>query len=201
MKFVVRDLGFWESDFEGHPEGQPGYEPAHHLTLKLEDGRSLRDAFRQIVAAASAAEGALRGYIEAELVAFDEKIDARPFDRKVHPPFLIERSNLPLGTFRESELHITLDRDASSPELVRALHGMGLFSAYLRKSYGNAQVFTVQGSRKGIAGIAPQLLSYLRRAGGAVECTVKEERIVGWWCSCPEIALPPVMRRVNWFSA
>ena len=35
LEVLQRDLGFESTNFCGHPEGLPHYEPMHHLTLKL----------------------------------------------------------------------------------------------------------------------------------------------------------------------
>jgi hypothetical protein len=32
-RYLSKELGFWRTDFSGHPEGVEGFEPANHLTL------------------------------------------------------------------------------------------------------------------------------------------------------------------------
>ena len=46
--------------------------------------------------------------------------------------------------------------------------------------------------------LLPALMGYLERAGGAVECSVKEERIAAWWMSDPDLSLPPIVESVKW---
>ena len=57
--------GFYESNFAGHPEGEEGFEPTHHLTRKTGVGREFRRIFESVRVAA-AQPGALVGYIEGE---------------------------------------------------------------------------------------------------------------------------------------
>lgn len=101
-------------------------------------------------------------------------------------------------TFRETEIHITLSRDDSDPRLLEALTDMGFFCAYLPKDYGEAAIFTVQGSREDIDKILPVTIEYLETVGGAVECSIKEERITHWWLSKPDVARPPVIEKISW---
>jgi hypothetical protein len=74
---------------------------------------------------------------------------------------------------------------------------MGLFAAYLPKPYGTAEIFTAQGSKKQIQTILPLLLEYLEKAGGAVDCSIKEERVADWWMSHPDLRLPPVIASIG----
>ncbi len=194
---LVDELGFWRSDFSGHPEGFEHYEPPHHLTVEPTTGHEFRDLFARILPRAQA-PGAMRGYIEGEFVALDQDLPTRAFHPSVPAPFTLRRTFLPSGTFRESEVHITLDRDRSHPQLRRSLLHMGLYSAYLPKSYGTAEIFTAQGSRANIDIILPVLVEYLQSAGGAVECSIKEERIADWWTSDPKLPLPPVIGSIDW---
>ena len=195
-RFLTDERGFYRSDFAGHPEGVEGYEPPHHLTLKLNDGNEFRSQFDDVVRTARAGTRML-GYVEGEVIAEDVPIQEKPFSESVPAPFRIATTSLPAGQFRESEIHVTLDRDRSDSRLIEALVGMGFFAAYLPKPYGMAQIFTVQGSRTFIAELMPALLTFLRSAGGAVSCSVKEERIAAWWMSDPAVRLPPVISNIE----
>ena len=194
---LIGEFGFWRSDFCGHPEGFEHYEPPHHLTQEPATSREFRDLFARVLPLAQA-PGAMRGYIEGEFVALDRDLVTRPFDPAVGVPFLLRRKFLPAGAFRESELHVALDRDRSHPHLLSTLLDMGLYAAYLPKSYGTAEVFTAQGSRSHIDAILPALFHYLERSGGAVTCSVKEERIANWWTSELDLPLPPVIESIEW---
>ena len=198
-RHLVGELGFWRSDFSGHPEGFEHYEPPHHLTLEPTTGAEFRDLFARVLPHAKG-PGAMRGYIEGEFVALDQDIPSHVFDPSVPAPFSLRRTFLPSGTFRESEIHVTLDRDRSHPQLLRNLLDMGFYAAYLPKSYGTAEIFTAQGSRTSIDAILPALSEYLERAGGTVECSIKEERIAEWWTSDPDLPLPPVIDSIDWLK-
>jgi hypothetical protein len=194
-RFLAK-LGFWRSDFAGHPEGEEGHEPPHHLTQKTASSDEFKALFDKVVAYASTHD-AMRGYVEGECITIDKDIEPRPFDPSVKPPFKIIKTTLPAGTFRETEIHITLSRDESDPRLLKALQEMGLFSAYLPKPEGIFQVFTVQGAREKFRPMLPALIEYLEKAGGSVRCSIKEERVAQWWKSSPEVSLPPVIDSIE----
>jgi hypothetical protein len=192
-------VGFSRTDFAGHPPGTVGYEPRHHLTLKAYSGSEFLAAFDKTVAAAETV-GRMKGYIEGEFIASDETLAEKEYEPSVEPPISLSLGGLPKNTFRESEIHITMSRDRSHPELLRKLSEIGLFSAYIPKPTGLYQVFTVQGTRKGISQLLPILRGYLLRAGGAADASIKEERIVKWWLSDSTICLPPILQVVKTFD-
>jgi hypothetical protein len=196
-RFLVSKLGFWRSDFCGHPEGQQQFEPTHHLTQETSDAREFRGLFAQALEWATKGDQ-LHGYIEGEFIPSDDDIPENPFDPSVPLPFQIKEGVLSSGAFRESEIHVTMDRDASDPRLIARLTEMGLYSGFLPKSYGVAQVMTVQGSRRDVGAIKPAVLQYLQAAGGARRGSMKEERIVDWWVSAPGLVLPPIIQTIEW---
>jgi hypothetical protein len=189
--------GFVRTDFAGHPEGEQGFEAPNHLTLKLSDARHFREQFDNTVAYASKMSG-MNGYIEGEFIPLDKDVVERTFTPGIPLPFSITTVALPKGAFRETEIHITLDRDRSDPRLRAALSDMGFFSAFMRKPHGVAQIFTVQGSREHVGQILPPLIDFLDATGGTVHCSVKEERIAKWWLSDPSVVLPPVINSIQW---
>jgi hypothetical protein len=77
---------------------------------------------------------------------------------------------------------------------------MGFYPAWLKKAKGLAQVFTAQGSREHIDALLPSLLDYLERAGGATDCSIKEERVARYWISGPDVKLAPVIQRIMWLG-
>jgi hypothetical protein len=196
---VLGQAGFWRSDFSGHPEGVEHFEPPHHLTAKLKTSAEFRALFNQLVSYAET-NAPMKGYLEGEVVTFDDDLDPRPFNPEVRPPFKIVRGELPPGSFRETEIHVVLNRDKSEPRLRQSLLDMGLYTAYMPKDYGTAQIFTVQGSKKNIQALLPALKKYLEDAGGAVNCSIKEERVAAWWLSEPTLRLPPVVGSIEWTS-
>jgi hypothetical protein len=191
-------VGFWRSDFCGHPPGAPSYEPLHHLTLQPKSTAEYKQAFHTVQNYVAAHRDALRGYIEGEFFAFDRDLEFKSFDASVAAPFEVKTGFLPAGKFRESEIHVTMSRDKSDARLVEILMKMGFFTAYLSKEYGIGQVFTVQGSHTQIQSLLPIVYEFLRNIGGAAECSVKEERVVGWWTSDSGVCLPPVVEEIIW---
>ena len=81
-KYLIDDLGFWRSDFSGHPEGREHFEPVHHLTYKSSKTSEYRETFDGVVSFAESND-AIEGYIEGELVALDNEITAKPYDSAV----------------------------------------------------------------------------------------------------------------------
>jgi hypothetical protein len=195
LETLTHDHGFRETNFCGHPPGIHHFEPAHHLTLKCEEGREFRHRFSRAVDFLSSTS--MRGYLEGEVVIADWHIPESPFDTRVPLALAFELAPLPAGQFRQTEIHITMDRDRSDPRLIERLCGTGMFAAYLPKPYGTAVVLTVQGDRGPIAQSFDALRTYLLEAGGAVAGTIKEERILNWWVSHEDVALPPVVQRIQ----
>lgn len=189
--------GFVRTDFAGHPGNADGFEAPNHLTLKLYDSAEFRKKFDEVQAQASATHG-IRGYLEGEFIPVDRDLEARPYQGNVEPPFRVTSQPIEPGSFRETEIHITLDRDRSDPRLLASLTEMGFFSAYMHKSYGVAQIYTVQGSRAQVDQLLPRVIAYLEDCGGTATCSVKEERVARWWLSNPSVALPPVIANIEW---
>jgi hypothetical protein len=195
--FVIDSLGFYNTDFSGHPEGALHFETPKHLTYKTKDAKAFKETFDQIEDRLKQNPASLTGYVEGEYIPLDIDIDEMPFNQDVPAPCKWDLKRLPDGEFREDEVHVTLDRDRSHPELIRSLRQMGFFSAYMDKPYGTVEILTVQGSRNTIQQLLSVILPYLKNVGGAVHCSVKEERVIRWWASSPSIQFPPVANMVT----
>jgi hypothetical protein len=192
---LIEDHAFIETNFSGHPEGVVHFEPNHHLTLKCFSGREFQERFK--AAESFLSTTTMRGYLEGEFIASDDAIEERSFDPGVPLDVRVDLGALPSGKFRETELHITMDRDRSDPRLIEALCATGMFAAYLPKAYGTAVVFTAQGDRKTVRKLLDHLTERLHRAGGAVAGSIKEELVVRWWLSHADVAVPPVVVRIS----
>lgn len=195
--FLIKACGFWRNDFCGHPDGLEGHEPDHHLTLQLETGKEFRDMFDKVVSYARE-HRPMTGYVEGEFIALDVDLPELPFADDQPIPFAIETGAIVPGTFRESEIHVTMSRDSSDRRLRSNMLKMGFFSAYLPKKYGVAEVFTVQGTRDQIDALVPAVRRYLDRAGGGVNCSIKEERVADFWLSAPNVHCPPIIKKITW---
>jgi hypothetical protein len=189
---LLDKFGFTSTAFSGHAEGAFHFEMPIHFTFKTRD---INDFYRQfdIVQRHFLDDpGSITGYLEGEYVPIDLDIETKPFDATVPIPLQLELSNLEPGSFREDEVHITMDRDKSNPQLLENLRSMGFFSAYMDKPQGNVEIFTAQGNKKNIRIILRQIKDYLNAAGGAIGCSIKEEIILRWWLSNLQIAIPPI---------
>jgi hypothetical protein len=193
----LHQLKFSNTDFSGHPDGALHFETPKHLTYKTKDITAFRSTFDAIVAELETAPHLLEGYVEGEYLPIDLDIEAMPFDPEVKIPCQWDLGVLAPGTFREDELHITLDKDRSDPRLIQDLRSMGFFSAYMEKPYGTAQILTVQGTRRTIKTLLASLIPYLKNAGGSVRCSIKEEQVIRWWASSNSVKFPPVAQSVT----
>jgi hypothetical protein len=189
---LLDEFGFIDTAFSGHAEGAFHFETPKHFTFKSKDCTDFNQKFDTVQQYFVNNPGSIVGYLEGEYVPFDLDIVPKPFDRTVPVPFRLELNNLPFGAFREDEIHITLDREKSEPQLLANLRSMGFFSAYMDKPHSNVEIFTAQGSKKNIRAILKQVSEYLNKVGGGIGGSIKEEIILKWWLSDPQISIPPI---------
>lgn len=177
-KHVRTELGFYDHHFTGHPDGYRHFEPNAHLTRKLTTYDEFETGW---IALEDCIGGDFVGYFEGEFIPVDEAIPERPYNDSIPVPFEIKRRRL-RGTsdeqFRQTELHLVMDKDASDPRLIKKLLDAGLYGAYLPKKDHNAVVLTMQGFRKDICPLYKTLKEYLHQAGGIMKGTLKEERAI-----------------------
>ncbi|MCW3125796.1 MAG: hypothetical protein JWO03_1454 [Bacteroidetes bacterium] len=203
--FATKELGFYTADFDGHPikengDPYPHFEPNHQLTLKIDDRKKFDAVYSQIEKVLPQCPDFV-GYIECEFIPIDEYISYREYtDIKI--PFHITRRNLDPGKgekFRQTEIHLTLDRDKSHPELIKKLLNSGLYAGYIPKKDHNALVFTVQGFAKEINPLIKSLTQFLKDSGGASRATVKEERVIAYKiCNIQPYDLPEIADTVQY---
>ncbi len=190
-------LGFWPDDFSHLPESD-AYEPPHHWTLKpptRQEQERIEDA---VIGYLTAHPGAMTGYVECEAIVRRLSFEPKPFDPTVPLPFRFTSRSLPSGEFRETEMHVSLNRDQSDPRLHQALHDMGFFVGYIERPHGMSAVYTAQGYRRDVMQIWDPICLYLEQAGGSVNCDTKEEVITRYWMSDPDIYRPPVLDTITW---
>lgn len=178
-RFARQELGFYDSNFSGHPEGYDHFEPQQHLTLKVKTRPEFDAAWERLESAARGTD--FVGYLEGEFIPLDDFIPYRPFDAELPVPFQVQRRRLSGGAhehFRQTEFHLTYKRDESDPRLTEKLLQAGLYGAYIPKRDGEFVVLTMQGHVKTIHPLLASVKGYLEQAGGAFRCTVKEERAI-----------------------
>lgn len=196
-EFLLNTLGFSLKNFSVIPTESERHAPERHLTYKTADAKTFHQQFDAIEQHLTQHPKAMEGYVEGEYIPEELKIPHGEFNSEVLAPFTVELGNLEVGEFREDEIHITLDADRSDPQLLLSLRQMGFFSVFMDKAYGTAKIFTTQGSYQSIQEILPLLTSYLGAVGGAVNCVVKEERIVRFWLSSPDVKRPPTIANIQ----
>jgi hypothetical protein len=192
---LLGPMAFSEKNFIRGGRGAE-HSPDHHLTKKYWDRPTFESDFASIVSDIEAG-AEFHGYIEGEFIALDRDFPLRPGDVSVGKPLSFSLAPLPKGSFRETELHLTVASDLSEQAVLEDLFDMGFFCAYAPKAYGTAQIFTVQGSLKHIDEIKHQLIPFLERRGGLSHASLKEERIVRWWTSAFDLKLPPVVDAIH----
>lgn len=192
---LLDERGFSEKNFIRDGQRGSEYSPHIHITRKYADHVSFKNDFDYIMSQISAGRE-LEGYVEGEFIALNRQFQHRPREVTAEAPFKVDLAPLPEGSFRQTELHLTVSSEGSDSAVLDTLFEMGFFCAYAPKEYGMAQVFTVQGSYSHIAEITPVLTSFIE-AGGLAHARLKEERIVRWWVSSPAIVLPPIVQRIE----
>lgn len=168
-----------------------------HLTLKTDQKAVLKSTFNRLKSLFAGNEG-FRGYLEAEIILYDEALTIAPNMSHAALPFVAKIGSLPANDFRQTELHIDFVNEDPRCSLAEALRAMGFYTAHMLKPRGLAQIFTLQGSKDDILAVSEPVRAFVKASGGGTHCSIKEERIVDWWVSDPTVALPPVIKQVEW---
>jgi hypothetical protein len=201
-KFAREHLGFLDTDFSGHPDGYPHFEPNRHLTLKIATKQQFADTWAKLESKADECLDFV-GYLEGEYIPEDEVIPYRPFqDSPV--PFKITRRTLSGSAeeqFRQTELHLTFDKDKSSKAQIGRLLESGLYGAFIPKRHGEFLVLTAQGFVRDIVPLYKRLREYLLKTGGVYSCTLKEERAIKFKLyGIKPSALPEVIGEIDYLG-
>lgn len=203
-RYASETLGFSAFRFEPNPPGIPKFAPRHAFTRKLNDTADFHDTFDRL-AQYHASACAMRGYIEGEQVSYfkvDRSNACNAFDPEVPVPFKVSWRQLAPGTFRESELHITVVQSGMDPRVRDKLLSMGFFLAVCKEhKRSTTDIYTVQGSQMQIDLLRPLLIPFLEQLGGIQQVVLKEERIARWWTSSSDVTLPPVIDAIQTFTA
>jgi len=165
-KYAKEALGFQAQDFTGNPYGYEHFNPVRHLTLKTSDRGIFNSVWYDLEE--KAAEFGLVGYLEGEYILTDDFIPYKQY-REIAFPFKVYRRVLSGNEneqFRQTEIHLGMDKDASNPKLIKNLLDAGLYGVYLPKNDHTSVIFTIQGFVKNIRPLKQALLNYLRESGG-----------------------------------
>lgn len=201
LNFAIKELKFYCSDFNGHPEGYVHFEPEKHLTLKLKTKEEFNSIWKRLESFSSAEN--LVGYLEGEYVPTDEYIPYREYTG-LPVPFQISRRRLTGGRdeeFRQSEIHLTMDKDKSHPKLIKSLLESGLYGAYIEKEKGTFIVLTIQGFIRDITPLSKRIKTFIEKSGGAFSCTIKEERAIKYKLFDVGVEdLPEIIDQINYYE-
>ncbi|MCC6520842.1 hypothetical protein IT403_02590 [Candidatus Nomurabacteria bacterium] len=193
--WAIQEKGFWWDNFLTS-DGVRNYAPDRHLTFKPKTGREFKMLCNEIKDYLKSNPNELIGYLECEHIKNRQIIPWKEFDPSIKFPFLLKTTTLKPGTFRESEIHVSLSKGDSDPRLLENFEKGGFFTAFTERDHGVNIVFTTQGHRKDIAKIWEMLANYLLIAGGGKHCHMKEERITQYWVSSPDYPLPPIVSKI-----
>ena len=202
--FATETLGFSRFSFEANPAGVPKFAPQIPFTLKVGSEQEFNAAFDQLESHQRPV-AQMKGYIEGEQVIYhklDRQNATAPFSSEVPIPFQVTRRRLEPGTFRESELHVTLPIASRDERLREKLLQMGFFLAICQEAQrAPREIYTLQGSQQQIDQLRPGVIDYLESVGGVGNAVLKEERVARWWMSELGFPFPPVVDRIDMRTA
>jgi len=180
---VLRALGFKDASFDNpYPDGHVGSVAV--WTFKSKDETECSARWARVLEFVKQLE--IPGFGEYECIMLDKTIQTNhPFDPHTVKPFKLKQYSLPEGGFKESEVHISLDYDASDPRVMEWFISIGMVPAILPKhrtdgSRYNALVLTSQGDRQEIGRVVKKLHNVIPRLGGIEGCSIKFEVIEGY---------------------
>ena len=200
--FAINQLGFVNTDFDGHPRGYLHFEPSKHLTLKVTSKKEFSQIWDTLEQKFDKSNEFV-GYLEGEFIPSDEFIPYKPYQDEPLP-FKVERRTLKSSKneqFRQTEFHLTMEKSKTSPILIKRLLDSGLYGAYIPKPDGEFLVLTTQGFIKDIVPLYEVLKNHLLKVGGAYRCTMKEERALKFkmYGIKPE-NLPEIADKISYFE-
>jgi hypothetical protein len=198
VEFLIK-MGFWNASFKNpYPDGHVG--PKHIWTYKSTDEYECDVRWKALLGPGRPIE--VPGFMERERIVLDTQIETdHLFDPHVDKPFMLERYRLPEGGFKESEIHVTLDRNASDPRVMEWFVSMGMVPAIMPKqrtdgSSYDALILTATGDKREIARVVKELRDVIPKLGGIKGCSIKFEVMEGHllFGGFTTARLPPIVR-------
>jgi hypothetical protein len=200
-EYAIKNLNFVPTDYDGHPDGYDHFEPQRHLTLKAPDKALFKAVWNQLEAKMDEYPDFV-GYIEGEFLPIDEYIPYSQY-KDIPIPFYITRRKLnPSNSedFRQTEIHVTMEKTQSHPDLMKKLLDSGMYGAFIPKIDGEFLVLTIQGFIKDIVPLIDKVRNFLIESGGAYRCTIKEERAISHkLCNIDSSELPEIAEHIQYF--
>lgn len=201
-EWAIKELDFVPTDYDGHPEGYDHFEPIRHLTLKVPTKEVFHATWDKLAAKLDE-HPEFVGYIEGEFLPIDEYIEFNEY-KDIPISFQITRRKLVpenYEDFRQTEIHITMEKTQSHPALMKKLLDSGLYGAFIPKADGEFLVLTIQGFIKDIVPLIDIIRKFLTVSGGAFRCTIKEERAIAHkLCNIDSRELPEIAETIKYFE-
>lgn len=202
-EYAVSVLKFIPTDYDGHPEGYDHFEPKRHLTFKAPTKQIFQDTWNALERVMESHPDFI-GYIEGEYLPTDEYIPYKPYV-DVNIPFNITRRKLDAKideSFRQTEVHVTMEKTQSHPDLIKKLLNSGLYGAFIPKHDGEFLVLTIQGFIKDIVPLIDSIRNFLVQSGGAYRCTIKEERAIAHRLFNIDASdLPEIAEKIDYYTS
>ena len=136
--YAINDLSFVPTDYDGHPEGYDHFEPIRHLTFKAHNKDMFHEVWEKLDKKLDAFPDFV-GYIEGEYLPIDEFIFFKEEFIDLPIPFHISRRKLvpeKKEDFRQTEIHVTMEKTKSNPLLMKKLLDSGMYGAFIPKKDG-----------------------------------------------------------------
>ena len=172
--------GFTKSDFLTHSGGEPS--PRYIRTLKSNDPRSYKNVLSRVTAICKN-DSVFNGFVEGEVIVNRKNIPFKEYNPQIPIPFKIQAKREPGGESKTADMHITLCPLGSHRQLLENLLEIGFSLVLAPKPNGLMAVFSLQGAKELIGQLFKSTCNYLHVAGGAAQCTLKDERISHLWVS------------------
>lgn len=199
-KYAIDEIGFYDRPFSGHPEGADHFEPSCQLTLKANTKEEFKIAWDKLESKIKEFPDFV-GYVEGEFIPIDDYIPYTEYNDIPVPFYVVKRKLIHGEQFRQTEVHLTMDKNTSHPSLIKKLLDSGLYGGYIPKPNAEYIVFTMQGYIKDIVPLITSLKEFLIESGGADKCTIKEERAIAHiLCNVDVNELPEIADIVTYFK-
>ena len=177
----LEEIGFFETNFSGHPEGREHFEPVDHWTFKTDDQIAVDRVKAQATTILAEAPD-FKGYLECEQVAEFPSLCSPVTGVIQAPDWRLNHTTLDqIGqSFRQAEIYLTVSA-SSNEEVQEHLLDSGLFGAYMEKAdRGKVLILTAQGMAPDIGDLNRRVISYVQKTPGIIDPRLKYETAIGY---------------------
>jgi hypothetical protein len=186
------DAGFTERPFLNNRPFQSQFTPRIHLSAHSDNALSFKKLFRTAKAILEQSPSIV-AYMEGEYVLRQMNLNSSESllstKSNCNIPFSFRLA--PAMSWRQSEVHLTLNRERTSKQIHEQLLELGLYWTDIQKDDGVSTIYTAQGSKELIGQVYNHLKEYLTASHYSVVGKIKEERSLGYWISDDYTWIPP----------